>query len=88
MVKDEIELIDAMLQKGMKVREIADVLGYHNETIRREKKLLEIDKSISRTVKEIWVARIQAGRYTVDSTSMILGVPTVLIRRWIKEIGK
>jgi len=75
-----------MLAEGRSLAFIANKLSYSKSAVYRECKLIIIDDSIPRNKKEIWVARIRSGRATKEEAMSALGVPSVLVGRWVKEL--
>lgn len=77
-----------MWHDGRTVREIADTLGYTHQAISyhmsKDRKRFP-SRRVTRQRRELWMARIEAGRYTRAEAAEALGITRQAVDAWFRK---
>lgn len=90
MTDDELATLKELYAGSMPLAEIARRMGYSKATIQRfiaeHRDMFPYrSKRVPPRTRELWVARIKAGRVTQRQAAKALGVSPVTIARWVKS---
>lgn len=91
MTERELALIERLWAKGVSVRVIADELGYTAKTVYYHMRKypdrfpLKSTPPVPQSKRQLWVARIRAGRCTVGDAARATGVTQSQVYKWLKE---
>lgn len=90
MTDDELATLKELYSGSMPLAEIARRMGYSKSTIQcfiaEHRDMFPYrSKRVPPRTRELWVARIKAGRVTQRQAAKALGVSPVTIARWVKS---
>ena len=90
MTDDELMVMEHLWKRGVPTRKIAEHLGYTQSNVLvtafryRDRFPKRQGMKHDQDTRELWVARIRAGRYTIEQAAEKLDVHPETIRRWLK----
>ena len=89
MTDDELVTLKELYATSMPLSEIATRMGYSKSTIQgfiteHRDMFPHRKKRVPPRTRDLWVARIKAGRVTQRQAAKALGVSPVTIARWVR----
>lgn len=87
MTDEEMQKVTDLLVAGRTIGEIAEEIGYSKENVRSHIKAVRKARSVPYRVRQMWVARILAGRADMGMAAKTLGVRRKDVVSWIREDG-
>lgn len=91
MTERDLERIERLWADGVSMRVIADEMGYTAKAIyyhiRKDPERFppRYAPPVPKSKRQLWVARIRAGRCTVGDAARATGVTHSQVYRWLKE---
>lgn len=90
MTEEELIVMEHLWRRGVPTRKIAEHLGYTQSNVlvtafrNRDRFPKRYNAKRDYRTIELWVARIRAGRYTIEQAAEKLEVHPETIRRWLR----
>ena len=92
MTPEELDEMELLWKRRMPTKDIAERLGYSEENIkatvgRMRDRFPYRHTFVPRGKKELWVARIRAGRATVSDAAQALDVHPYTVKKWLDRFS-